>query len=615
MCGVVGILRTKNPVEDNDLFLMTDAIAHRGPDGEGFYKWNNFGLAHRRLSIIDIAGGKQPLCNEKGDIWITFNGEIYNFLELKKELVAKGHFFNTNSDTEVIVHAYEEWGTDCVVHLRGMFAFGILDQRKEEFFLARDHFGIKPLVYLQSAGLFAFASEIQALRKMKNADWSLNFSAVDQYLQFQYIPNPETVFQSVKKLPPAHFMRIGKGGEIKELKRYWHLDFRPDNTKTEREWLEELDVVIRDSVKAHLISDVPFGAFLSGGIDSSTIVGYMAQLMNQPVKTFSIGFEEKEFDETSFARQVSQKWHTNHYEEIVKPDALGILPTLVKHYGEPFGDSSAIPAYYVSKLARQHVTMVLTGDAGDELFAGYESYTTRWNKHYSPIPEHLKPAKKIAYFILNKLIPSRYPLRTNKLSDWLQYLYFTNASTRSSLWKKELSQTIAVPNHPAYAHHFSETSNYSHFQKAQYTDFNTYLPGDVLTKVDTASMIHSLETRTPLLDIKVVEFAATIPESFNIKRVNERWEGKLLLKKLSERYYSRDFVYRRKMGFAIPINHWLFHRDRGLQRQVEERLLSSGNGLDRLFNHDVLKKILASNHSGNIWNLLFLEEWLRQNKA
>lgn len=612
MCGIFGLVESSGKQDRIVVQRMASSLRHRGPDGEGYYSFENIAIGHRRLAIIDLETGKQPISNEDGTVWITFNGEIYNYLELKAQLISTGHSFRTHSDTETIVHAYEEWGCDCVKHLRGMFAFAILDQNKRELFLARDHFGIKPLVYLHTPEAFAFASEIQALKEVAGVSWQIDLGAIDQYLQFQFIPAPHSIYKQVRKLPPAHYMRVGFNGAIKEIRRYWQLDFKPDYSRTEADWLEGLDAVLRDSVKAHLVSDVPFGAFLSGGIDSSTVVGYMAQVMDRPVKTFSIGFQEDEFDETKYARLVANKWKTEHHEEIVKPDALGILPQLVKHYGEPFGDSSAVPTWYVSKLARQHVTMALTGDAGDEIFAGYESYTTRWQRHYSPVPEHLHPVKKIAYRVLHQLSSKRYPLRTASVEDWLRYIQYGEDSTRKSLWKPDLWQSMQYPNRDVLEQLFGQTNRYEHFQKVQFTDFNNYLPDDILTKVDIASMIHSLETRTPLLDIRVVEYAATIPQHFNIRKEDGKWEGKRLLKKLGEQYYANEFLYRKKMGFAIPAKNWLLSGQGN--NQVRERILDAGNGLDEVFNRDSLKKMTEGNHEGNVWLLLFLQEWMQQNK-
>jgi asparagine synthase (glutamine-hydrolysing) len=612
MCGITGTILKKN-TQPFDVSVLTERLHHRGPDGYGYHRFENVQLGHRRLAIIDLQTGHQPISNEDQTVWITFNGEIYNYKELREQLINKGHVFHTNSDTETIVHAYEEWGNDCVKHLRGMFAFAILDQNKRELLLARDHFGIKPLVYLDAPGLFAFASELQAFRALPDIKLTLDHNAIDQYLQFQFIPAPRTIYSEVKKLPAAHYIRVSFEGNILEKKRYWQLDFKPDHSKTEAQWLEELDAVLRESVKAHLVSDVPFGAFLSGGIDSSTVVGYMAQLMDRPVKTFSIGFEEDDFNETKYARMVAAKWNTDHREEIVRPDALAILPQLVKHYGEPFGDSSAVPTYYVSRLARQHVTMVLTGDAGDEMFAGYESYTTRWNRHVSPVPEHLDPVRKMAYGILNKVMPQRFPLRTAGADDWIRYAQTFSMGQRKDLWNDDLWPELSQHNENAYAEFFKQTRGYGHFQKAQFADFNTYMVDDILTKVDIAGMVHSLETRTPLLDINVVEFASAIPERFNIRKVNGQWTGKLLLKRLGEQYYTPEFLYRKKMGFAVPVKHWLVNGSRATG-EIRDRILSTGNGLDSLFNKYSLERVLEKGPASRIWMLLFLQEWMSQRK-
>lgn len=611
MCGIAGLIRKSTTVEKVEIEKMTDALQHRGPDGSGFYIKGNMGIGHRRLSIIDLEGGKQPLCNEDQTIWISFNGEIYNYQELRAILLQKGHLFKTNSDTEVIVHAYEEWGTECVTKLRGMFAFAIIDNNKNELFLARDHFGIKPLVYAISSEVFCFASELQALKKVKGIEWSMSLVALDQYLQFQYIPAPNTIYSQAHKLPPAHYMRVKSDGTILEKKRYWKLEFREGNIKTEAEWSEGLSDVIKDSVKAHLVSDVPFGAFLSGGIDSSVIVGHMAQQMSQPVKTFSIGFKEEEYSELKYARMVAKQWQTDHHEEIVEPDALSILPQLVKHYGEPFGDSSAIPTWYVSRLARRHVTMALTGDAADELFAGYKSYTNCWNKHITPIPDHLPSYKKRLYPFMNLLNSQKYAMRTSSTNDWVRYMHYYNDNFRKHLWNKDISNSFSTNNRKFMEDIMEESKSYGHFQKAQTIDFNTYLPGDILTKVDVASMMHSLETRTPFLDIKVVEYAATIPQAYNIKKINGNWEGKLLLKKTLEPFFPKEFIYRSKMGFAVPVSDW-FGPLGSKQLEIKERILDSQNGFTEYFDHKALENIANGNHAGQQWLLLFLQEWLQQ---
>ncbi len=390
MCGIVGLLRFDAQTADYDTVApLIKALVHRGPDDEGLIVRGPAILGHTRLSIIDLEGGRQPLANEDETVWITYNGEIYNYRELREYLEAKGHIFRTKSDTEVIVHAYEQWGDSCVEYFRGMFAFAILDLRVRRFFLGRDHFGIKPLYYLRTNTFFAFASEIQVLRLLPDVDWTLDLGAIDEYLRLRYIPAPKTIYCNVQKMLPAYRLSVTFDGKCSPPEEYWQLEFRPNFRRSQEDTLEELDEVVRDSVRAHLVADVPFGAFLSGGVNSSTIVAYMAEILGRPIATFSIGFDETGFDELPYARQAANIWHTEHQEEIVKPAALSILPQLVQNYGEPFGDHSAIPTYYVSRLARSRVTMVLSGDGGDECFAGYEDTYGRWVEHIAATREAL----------------------------------------------------------------------------------------------------------------------------------------------------------------------------------------------------------------------------------
>lgn len=612
MCGILGVINRNQQINTARLSKMLDLISHRGPDGNGVFIQENVAIGHTRLSIIDLQGGKQPLSNYKETLWITYNGELYNYRELKKSLLEKGYSFRTESDTEVVLQAYSHWGKDCVQHFRGMFAFGILDLELGELFMARDQFGIKPLVYAYNAQVFAFASEIQALKPIEEINWDLDLTALDQYLAYQYIPAPNTIFKEVRKLPPAHYMRVNFAGEIKELTSYWKFDFNPDYSRTEKYWITEIEETIKESVKSHLISDVSFGAFLSGGIDSSLVVSYMAQLMEKPVKTFSIGFEEEDYSELKYARKVASYWGTDHHEAIVRADALSILPNLVRHYGEPFGDSSAIPTYYVSQLAREHVSMVLSGDAGDELFGGYESYSTRWSRHLKPVPEHLSSFKKGLYSVFNTVFPRKFPLRTATLDDWQRYTQYYGVTNRSRLWKPEIYSNFMGTD---FVHReiWKESQCCTHFQRAQHLDFRTYLPYDILNKVDIASMMHSLEVRTPLLDLKVVELASRIPEKFNINKLSGEWVGKQLLKKIASKDLGNDFAFRGKMGFSIPIQKW-FGETKKSQNEVKERLLSSGNGLDTFFEYSELEKVATGSHSGQQWLLVFLQEWFSQEK-
>ncbi|MBU1262175.1 asparagine synthase (glutamine-hydrolyzing), partial [bacterium] len=390
MCGICGKLTLNGTTPSKDLLLrMCDTLRHRGPDDEGVYIGKNIGLGHRRLSIIDLSSGHQPLSNEDETIWIVFNGEIYNFGELRPNLTSRGHRFRTKTDTETIIHLYEEYGVDCVQHLRGMFAFAIWDERKKRLFLARDRIGKKPLCYCFTKNSFVFASELKAILEDIDIDKEINLEAIHHYLTYQYVPSPLTIFTQIQKLPPAHIMVVENGKM--ELERYWRPEYTPKTSLKEPEIIESILEILKEATRIRLISDVPLGAFLSGGIDSSAIVAMMSQLMDTPVKTFSIGFPEASFNELSFAKVIADRFKTEHHEEIVKPDALDILPKIVWHYNEPYSDSSCIPTYYLSQMTRQEVTVALNGDGGDEIFAGYERYVAyKLTSCYEKVPKFIR---------------------------------------------------------------------------------------------------------------------------------------------------------------------------------------------------------------------------------
>jgi len=606
MCGIAGYIDRIGAATEALIGGMTEAIAHRGPDGFGHRLFGNVAIGHRRLSIIDLASGSQPMSNADETLWITYNGELYNYVALRDELRKLGYRFNTQSDTEVIVYAYEAWGESCVKRFRGMFAFGIVDTKKKHVFLARDHFGIKPVYIYNSGRHVAFGSELQQFKKLPGFEKELNLKALDQYLWLQYIPAPLTVFRSVQKLKPAHYLTMGFDGTVSEQTPYWDLDFSKKQTRTRAEWLEATDAAIHESVKAHLVSDVPFGAFLSGGVDSSLVVEHMRKALNKPIDTFSIGFEEEAYNELGYSETVARKWQTNHHTEVVKPDALGILPKLVQHYGEPFGDSSAIPTYYVCELARRHVTMVLSGDGGDECFAGYDSYI-HWLK-FMPLQQR-SGWKRAIYPALETLFPGRYP-RKDTLDTWLGNIQYLNADWRTRLWKSE-HRNVLQQYPEGFETLFGKTKTYSLANKVQYTDLKTYMSYDILTKVDVASMMHSLEVRTPLIDTKVWEFAASVPEELTINNKSGEWRGKLLLKQLLEKNFPADFVHRRKQGFAVPLTKW-FANEGELRAVLEEKLLSPQSVLTSYFNAAEIRNLLESRHTGGLWLLLFLEEWLEQ---
>lgn len=612
MCGIAGILSQNSLISRMEIENLTDAIESRGPDDQGVWIEENKAFGHRRLSIIDIETGHQPMFSKDGRYGIVFNGEIYNYKILKKELQDKGHHFYTESDTEVLLYSYIEWKEDCLDKLRGMFAFAIIDKNKKEFFLARDHMGIKPLVYYHAKDFFAFSSQISALRKLGNQKFSLDLSAVDEYLWLQYIPAPKTVFNEVKKLKPAHYMVVTFKGEIKEIKQYWDLSFKANNAKSENEWLEGLESVLKDSVKAHLVADVPFGAFLSGGVDSSLVVKYMSEILDAPIETFSIGFEEAAFNELSYAKMASDCFKTNHHQKILGLNSLDILPDLVNSYGEPFGDSSAVPTYHVSKLARKHVPMVLSGDGADEIFAGYNSHRA-WLE-YLDKGDQFPLWKKTLRPFCELTLPKRYPRRLkygDGLLNWLSFINYMPTGLRSNLWKKEF-QPLMVSNLESFESAFEEARKLTYLKKVQYMDIKTYLPYDILAKVDIASMMHGLEVRTPFVDKTVYEFAASIPDNINFQSIKSYGNhGKVLCKRILQKDMCQDYAFRNKMGFAMPLKEW-FGKNSFFFGELNERLLSSSSMLLEYFEVSEIEKIIISQNTGQMWLLLFLEEWLKQ---
>jgi asparagine synthase (glutamine-hydrolysing) len=623
MCGIAGFLRLDGSAADaRDATAMADRLRHRGPDGGGNYTSGPVALGHRRLAIIDPLGGEQPVSNEDGTFWITYNGELYNFPELRRELEAKGHTFRTHCDTEAVVHAYEEWGERCLERLRGMFAFAVWDAKKRELFVARDRFGIKPLCYYIDRGVFAFASELQAFDALPDYEPTLELQAIDLYLQFQYIPAPYTIFREVRKLPPAHWLRVSANGRVEGPQRYWNLEFHADESLSEEEWVERLDAALRESVKAHLVSDVPFGAFLSGGVDSSTVVAYMSEILREPVKTFSIGYDEGEYDETSYARQVARQFGTDHHEEIVKPDSMSVLPQLVRHLGEPMADSSAIPTYYVSQLAARHVKMVLSGDGGDELFAGYTSYPyLLWSQR--------KPAafaKRLRHAVGGAV--RRAGLRPALASPddvWYGNTSYFNETMRERLWRPEF-RSLMPQTRQWFDAQFRLAPVDDLVARFQYLDVNSYLTYDILPKVDIASMCHSLEVRVPLIDHVFTDLITRIPAQLKVKSPAagalrddvplDALTGKYLLKKNGERFFSHEFLNRKKRGFDVPIKDWIAESARD---ETRDRLLSSPL-LHELFAGAAVDEMLRSHgrgadHGWRLWALLVLDEWLTQNRA
>ncbi len=629
MCGIAGIVDTSGTPQRSLIEKMSGMMTHRGPDGEGFYIDGQVALAHRRLSIIDLEGGKQPMSNEDGTVWITFNGEIYNFIELRNELIERGHKFQTKSDTETIIHAYEEFGVRCLERLRGMFAFGIWDGRKKVCFVARDRLGKKPLYYYYDDKKFIFASEIKAILQDKAVRREVEPEALVDYFAYHYVPFPETIFKGIFKLPPGHFLTIdagplnshGRQGKLNlETNQYWDVRFEPDYSLSEDEWSQAVREKLQEAVRIRLISDVPLGAFLSGGLDSSAIVALMSMVQDSPVKTFSIGFREEDFSEIKYARAIAERFGTEHHEMIVEPDAIEVLPKLAWEFDEPFADSSAIPTYYVSKMAREHVTVILSGDGGDETFAGYRRYMWANDMHrYDWMPN---PLKKIIFGLPASLLPdgikgkgmlrhlSKGPFeRYAGLNTFSEPAYLRKLLTSDVLAEAEKKQN-GKPQHAFLKKYYDACTGSDYLSRIQYVDTKTYLAEDILTKVDRTSMFCSLETRAPILDHEVVELAAKIPSAMQI----ENGVSKAILKRAMRGILPDEIVSRKKMGFGVPLIHW-FRKD--LTSYASDILLSKEARERGLFHPEYIRTLLDNHRkrgrdlSARIWALLFFEQWCR----
>ena len=619
MCGIAGIADvTGRPVDRTLLQAMTTVQAHRGPDGEALVCRGPVGLGHRRLAIIDLSTGDQPMSSEDGRVWIVFNGEIYNFRELRQELEAAGARFRTQSDTEVILRAYDADGPACVSRLRGMFAFAILDERSRRLVLARDRVGIKPLVYAWDGRRLLFASEIKAIVEDQTVARDLDADALGEYLTFHYVPTPRTIFASVRKLPPASLLVLPLDGGAPEISRYWRLRFAPDARIAEGEWSERLRGALSDAVRSHMVSDVPIGAFLSGGVDSSTVVALMAETSPTPVRTFSIGFDETDFDELRFARQVAARYGTDHYELVVKPAALDVLPTLAWHLDEPFADASAIPTYYVAKITREHVTVALSGDGGDETFAGYRRYVQALALAARMDSSPARLARPLLR-LTSRLLPvgARGQAWTGLMGSGALERY-------ARLVTHERPETLRRALSDDWAHVASRVSAPLSFARLlatgdtrdpvstlQHIDMETYLPDDILAKVDRTSMAVSLESRVPLLDHRLLEFVATIPSSLKLKG----GAGKYILKRAMASRLPSDILSRRKMGFGVPLGAWF----RGELRDMTHDLLLDPRTRQRgIFRPSWVNRLLRDHDSGRrdcsarLWAMLCLELWMRR---
>jgi asparagine synthase (glutamine-hydrolysing) len=620
MCGIAGIVvaNRNDRVDEAVVRRMCDAIVHRGPDDEGLLARQNTGLGMRRLSIIDLAGGHQPIFNEDRSAWIVFNGEIYNFPELRPELEAKGHRFATHSDTETIVHLYEEFGADCVKKLRGMFAFALWDETRQKLVIARDRLGKKPLHYALHRGKLYFASEIKSILAVAPELAEVNRAALLQYMYLGYIPDPATAFVGIHKLPPGHLLEFERG-EVR-IRKYWDLpQYGTHQPSSEEECLEQLEHRLAEAVRIRLISDVPLGAMLSGGTDSSTVVALMARASSKPVKTFAIGFKHSDFDESKYARMVAEKFGTDHHELILEPDVVGTVEKLTRSLEEPFADSSMLPTYFVSCLARQHVTVALSGDGGDELFAGYGRYGIQQSRErFARIPASLSRLYRNYLFSMVPKGTRGRQLSYNLSLPWRKRyadeMCFVPAFEREfPLLSPEFRATIAESGDPQeiLLKYFEQAPAKDPISQMLYVDTKTYLVEDILTKVDRMSMLTSLEVRVPILDHLFVEWVTGLGPEWKMRGGQQKY----IFRKLAERVgVPRDVLYRPKQGFALPLVHWMRNelRELILTTLLEPRTLQRGYfdpvGVRRLLDEHFSGR---RNRSSAIWRLLVFELWHR----
>ncbi len=609
MCGITGYFDTTQSAEtlNPKIKKMTDLILHRGPDGEGYYVKNGIALGHRRLSIIDLAAGAQPMSNSDGTAWIIFNGEIYNFPELREQLLKSNYPFRTHSDTEVIIALYEKYGTELLQKINGMFAFAIWDEPRKRLFIARDRLGKKPLFYYWDNQRLIFGSEMKSILAEPEVSREVSESSVNMFFNFGFIPAPHSIFKNIKKIMPGHYAICSEGYFSQH--KYWDVNFQPVEQADKAKLENELYELLYNAVKRRLISDVPLGAFLSGGIDSSSVVGLMSIVNEKPVETFTIGFEEGDYSEAEDARFIAENFKTNHQEMVVKPSSVGILRDTVWHFDEPFGDSSAIPTYYVSQMARKYVTVILSGDGGDEMFAGYTRYQ-RMEKMsvYDKWPDWLK--NKVVG-PLGNMLPLNFPAKNRlmAIANNGEFGLGIYPYIKPKIFSQDLIESFE--KNPLTRFHFPQIEQYDHLHplsQRQYLDIKLYLPDDILMKVDKMSMKHSLETRAPLLDYTIAEFAAKLPPEFHIRN----GEGKDFLKNVVSRFLPNEIFNKPKHGFSIPKKLWFKKELKDFSHDV---LLSSKAGSRPYFNRQMVEKVLNT-HSSNekdyskwIWCLLNFELW------
>ena len=623
MCGIAGIfhLETAKPVDPDRVKRMTDAIAHRGPDGSGVWTAAGVGLGHRRLSIIDLGGGAQPMHSEDEALTLSFNGEIYNFLELRKELETAGYAFRTNSDSEVILHGWRHWGPDCVSHFHGMFVFAIYDARTRQLFLARDRLGVKPLFYAAIAdGSVIFGSELKALTAHPALRREANLSAVDDYLAFGYVPDHACIIRGVKKLPAGHSLLLQQGRSLPQPVEYWDIDFSKRVKGSQAELEEELLRLMRQGVTSRMVADVPLGAFLSGGVDSSSVVALMAEHSRQPVKTCSIGFDVGELDETEYADLIAKRFATDHRSRKVAADDYALMDTLAFHFDEPFADASALPTYRVCEMAREQVTVALSGDGADEAMAGYRRHVFHHGEERvrNLLPQSLRGP---LFGGLGNLYPKAdwaprpFRAKTTLLSlartgaeGYTDAVSLTDPAQRRALYSQRTRGTLGGYRAEEYMEQMMLAAPaQSGLDQAQYADMKIWLPGDILTKVDRTSMAVGLEAREPLLDHRLLEFAASLPDKMRVRG----GQGKWLMKKTMERYLPKDILYRPKMGFVTPIDSWFRGPLAGVARDLATSPFLSHM---ELFDNAVVAKAAEDHIAGRVnngrllWQLVMLEK-------
>ena len=622
MCGINGIIRFDDvKIKQKDIFVMNQKIDYRGPDDEGLFIENNIALGHRRLSIIDLSKkGHQPFVYiHKGrEVVLTYNGEIYNFQEVKAELLLKGYEFQSETDTEIIPAAYLEWGSKCVEKFNGMFAFVLFDKTENMLFGARDRFGQKPLKYYHDSDKFIFSSELKAILT-QNIKKEVDYGAIDEFLTLQYVAAPKTGFKNIYKLPHAHYFKLDLDSNKITINRYWNLNYQEKLKLSKKEWVDKLDEALSQSVKKRLMADVPLGAFLSGGVDSSAIVAFMSKFRSE-IKTFSIGFKEGDYDETEYARLVANQYKTDHKELIVEPsDMMDLIEKLIYQYEEPYADSSQLPTYILAELTKKDVKVVLNGDGGDENFGGYDKYAKHLLANYLFIPFNHLLAELFNYINKNLysslLIHKIYIfIKTFKQPNWLRhftYTHYFDIFTKSEFYKKDFREKIEeLAEENTFSQIIKRNKDISYMDRIFYIDFNSYMPDDLMVKVDMATMANSLEARSPLLDYKFVELAAKIPAKLKISF----WGRKSIFKTMLQPYLGKEILYRKKKGFSIPIEYWFRNE---LKNYVRDIVLNEEGLVLKIMQKKKIESLLRKhnkglNNSKKIWILMVLNLWYKE---